>query len=124
MTFRNWAVVLGLFTAFPVSARDPVEGRVVALAPVIWACPLENWNLGDDDGCDPIETGTPVRIFERGIRPDYRHGPFAQIEYTTTEGKKKIQYVKDSTVAPIGEHPSVSDMIEREIGGKVQKHGQ
>ena len=86
----------------PAGADDAKPGRVTAMAAVIWACPLENWRRGDDEGCDPIETGTPINIHRRGVRPEYPHGPFALIEYTSG-GKSKIQYVIDNTVTPLGE---------------------
>ena len=95
-------------------AKKPEPGRVTAMAAVIWACPLENWRLRDDDGCDPIETGTAIKIHQRGVRPEYPHGPFALIEYTA-DGVTKLQYVIDNTITPLGENdPTVEDLLERE----------
>jgi hypothetical protein len=95
----------------------PKPGRVTAVAPTIWACPLASWQLGDDDGCDPIETGTAIKIHKQGVRPELPHGPFALIEYTHG-GVTKIQYVIDSTVTPLGEDdPTVEDAVDRTIKG-------
>ena len=44
------------------------------------------------------------------MRPEYRHGPFALIEYTH-EGKTKIQYVKSSTVTALGEDPPTIESV-------------
>jgi hypothetical protein len=107
-------LLVALFFSQVAGADEPKPGRVTAMAAVIWACPLENWRLGQDDGCDPIETGTAIKIHRRGVRPEYPHGPFALIEYTVNE-KTKIQYVIDNTVTPIGEDdPTVEDILERE----------
>jgi len=99
----------------PVARADDARpGRVTAMAAVIWACPLENWRLGQDDGCDPIETGTMIKIHRTGVRPEYPHGPFTLIEYAAG-GKTKTQYVIDNTVTPLGkDDPSVEDLLERE----------
>jgi hypothetical protein len=115
---RRLALSWALFTTIPITASaetgDPVPGRVTAIAPVIWACPLEAWRLRQDDACDPIETGTSIKILQRGVKPDYPHGPFAQIEYSI-KGATKIQYVIDNTVTPLGEDdPSIEEIIERE----------
>ncbi len=91
----------------------PTQGRISAMAPVVWACPLENWRRGDDDGCDPIDTGTRIEIHKRNIRPEYPHGPFALIGYTH-EGAQKMQYVIDLNVSPVGEdEPTVEELHER-----------
>ena len=98
----------------PVGAQGPREGRISAMAAVVWACPLENWDLGSDDGCDPIETGTAIKIHRRGVRPKYRHGPFALIEYDH-EGTTKTQYVIDMNVTPLDEDdPTIDDLLRRE----------
>lgn len=112
------AVMLGLGLLSIASADDAKAGRVTAMAAVIWACPLDNWRLGQDDGCDPIDTGTAIKIHRRGVRPEYPHGPFALIEYTVGE-KTKIQYVIDNTVTPLGEDdPTVEEILERAAGGQ------
>ena len=98
-------------------AGEPVPGRISAMAAVVWACPLNGWEIGSDDGCDPIDTGTPIKIHKRNVRPEYRHGPFALIEYTH-EGETKIQYVKDSTVTPLGEDPPTIKSMWEDLVGK------
>lgn len=93
--------------------QQPREVRITAVAPVIWACPLENWRLRDDDGCDPIDMGTRVKIYRRNVRAEYPHGPFALIEYTH-ERKQKLQYLKDMNVTPLEEDdPAIEDLIEQ-----------
>ena len=121
----SWTILLALSAVAACTGLDQERGeqqadniqagRVTALAETIWACPLENWRLGQDDGCDPIATGTAIKIHRRGVRPNYPHGPFALIEYTH-EGTAKIQYVIDSTVTPLGEDdPTIEDLLEREL---------
>ena len=91
----------------------PIQGRISAMAPIVWACPLENWRRGDDDGCDPIATGTRIEIRKRNIHPEYPHGPFALIGYTH-EGVQKMQYVIDLNVTPLGEdEPTVEELRDR-----------
>jgi hypothetical protein len=109
------ATVLFALAFTPVARADDAKpGRVTAIAPVIWACPLESWRLGQDDACDPIETGTVIRIHRRGVRPEYPHGPFALIEYNHA-GITKTQYVIDSTVTPADQDdPTLETLIERE----------
>lgn len=96
------------------AAEDGVPGRVTAIAPVIWACPLDDWAAGRDDRCDPIDTGSAVVIFDRNVKPEGRHGPFALIEYTVG-GRTKRQYVKDINVTPNGEDtPPMESLLRRE----------
>ena len=102
-------VLLLLFASACCQSDESVPGRISAMAPVVWACPLNGWNIGSDDGCDPIDTGTAIKIHKRNVRPEYRHGPFALIEYTH-EGKTKIQYVKNNTVTPLDEDPPLVDV--------------
>ncbi len=95
--------------------RGAAPGRITALAPTIWACPLENWRLGRDDGCDPVPTGTRVTILQRGARPEYPHGPFALVEYEH-RGATKAQWVINNTVTPLGEdEPTVEDIVKDAI---------
>lgn len=102
-----------LVVTLVAQAESVKTGRVTAIAAVIWACPLENWRLGQDDGCDAIETGTRIKIHRRSVRPEYPHGPFALIEYNVS-ARTKIQYVIDSTVSPLDEDdPSLEDLLGR-----------
>jgi len=106
--------MITMFSCASPVADTVKAGRVTAMAAVIWACPLENWRLGQDDGCDPLETGTTIKIHRRGVRPEYSHGPFALIEYTIGS-TTKIQYVIDNTVTPLDENePSVEEILQRE----------
>ena len=102
------AVVAVLITVSCTSASTPprpasqgVRGRITALAPTIWACPLDHWKQGRSDACDSLATGTVVRIYDRKVRPEYPHGPFALIEYEIA-GATKAQWVIDNTVTPFG----------------------
>ena len=49
--------------------------------------------------CDPIETGTAIRIHWRGVAPEVPHGPFALVEYIH-EGQTKIQYAEKAKLHP------------------------
>ena len=124
---RSWDHQLALVTSLCISLAacdadvqsgeteelSPTQGRISAMAPVVWACPLENWRRGDDDGCDPITTGTRIEIHNRNIRPEYPHGSFALIGYTH-EGVKKMQYVQDLNVTPLGQdEPTVEELHKR-----------
>jgi len=115
---RNPSLLATLLLALALTpacrADDAKPGRVTAMAEVIWACSLENWRLSQDDGCDPIETGTAIKIHERGVKSEYPHGPFALIEYDR-DGTTKLQYVIDNTVTPLGEaEPTVEELLKRE----------
>ena len=49
-------------------------------------------------------------------RPEYRHGPFALIEYMH-EGKTKMRYVKNNTVTPLGEDtPTIKSLWDDIVG--------
>ena len=113
------SLVGGLVTCTQAAQQTPVEGRITADVTTVWACPLEDWNLGRDAACDPLMNGTAVRIHQRGVRPEYRHGPFAKIEYEY-EGARQVKYVKNLVVTPLGEKRSTLDDDIREMQEAVK----